>query len=221
MPYEWNFSVVLESTPVLLKGLEMTIFLTATTMIAGLILGLLVSLARLSSFNLLNMPAQAYTEFFRSTPLLVQLLWFYYSLPIITGITFSSEVTAFIGLTLNLGAFIAEIFRAGIVSIGKDQIEAAAAIGMSHYQTMRRIILPQAVRRIIPPLGSTWVSLFKDTSLVSTIAVSELMYKGSVLSIQTYRPVEIYTVIAVIYFFTSYPQARLVDYLFSRFRVRD
>jgi polar amino acid transport system permease protein len=132
----------------------------------------------------------------------------------------SATLSAIIALGLNLGAFVAEILRAGILSVERGQREAGLALGMSLGQAMKRIILPQAVRRVIPPLGSTWVSLFKDTSLVSVIAVSDMMYQAKLLTIETYRPMEVYTVLALVYFFVTYPQARLVDRLYKGMRVR-
>jgi len=218
--YEWRFDVVWKSLPFMLQGLGMTVLLTVLSMAAGLLLGLIISLIRLARFRPISMAAKLYIELFRGTPLLVQLLWIYYSLPIATGLVLSPLNSALIGLSLNLSAFIAEIFRAGIQSIGRGQREAALAMGMNHWQSMYRVILPQAVRRIIPPMGSVWVSLFKDTSLVSIIAVTDIMYQAKVLSVQTYRPVEIYTVVAIIYFILTYPQARFVDWLFQRVRVR-
>ena len=220
MNYDWHFEVVRESLPFLLGGLKLTVALSVLSMAASLVFGLLVSLARLSRRRVLRGIASGYTDFFRGTPLLVQLLWIYYSLPILTGLVLSPFLTAFVALTLNLSAFVGEIYRAGITSIGRGQREAALALGMSNRQAMRRIILPQSVRRVIPPLGSVWVSLFKDTAIVSVIAVSELMYKGQLLSIQTYRPVEVYTSVALIYFVVTLPQARWVDWLFERLRVR-
>lgn len=220
MNYDWHFDAVWENLPFLLGGLKMTIALAVLSMAASLILGLLLSLARLSRSRALRLVATGYTEVIRGTPLLVQLLWIYYSLPILAGLVLSPFMTAFIGLTLNLTAFVAEVYRAGILSIGRPQREAALALGMSRWQSMRRVILPQSVRRVIPPMGSIWVSLFKDTALVSVIAVPDLMYKGKVLAIDTYRPLEIYTAVALIYFVVTYPQARSVDWLFNRFRVR-
>jgi polar amino acid transport system permease protein len=189
-------------------------------MAASLVLGLLVSFARLSPWRPLRAVASAYVDFLRGTPLIVQILWVYYSVPILTGIVFSPFVSAALALTLNLSAFVSEVYRAGIQSIGRGQREAALALGMSYWQAMRRVILPQSIRRVIPPLGSIWVSLFKDTAIVSVIAVPELMYRGKLLSIETYRPLEIYTAVAIIYFLVTYPQARGVDWLFERARVR-
>jgi polar amino acid transport system permease protein len=218
--YTWRFDVVAEELEFLLGGLGITAGLSVLAMAASLALGLLVSFARLAPWAPIRVVAVAYTDFLRGTPLLVQLLWVYYSLPILTGVTFSPFTSAVIALTLNLTAFVGEVYRAGIQSIGRGQSEAALALGMSHWQTMRRVILPQAIRRVLPPLGSIWVSLFKDTALVSVIAVPELMYRGKVLSIETYRPLEIYTAVAIIYFLVTYPQARAVDWLFERARVR-
>ena len=220
MGYQWHFEVVGESLEFLLGGLGLTVGLSLLSMGAGLVLGMLVSFARIASWRPLRAIASLYTDFLRGTPLLVQILWIYYSLPILTGVVFSPFVSAAIALTLNLSAFISEVYRAGIQSIGRGQREAALALGMSQWQAMRRVILPQSIRRVLPPLGSIWVSLFKDTAIVSVIAVPELMYRGKVLSIETYRPVEIYTVVAIIYFLVTYPQARAVDWLFERARVR-
>jgi polar amino acid transport system permease protein len=218
--YEWRFDAVSEELDFLLGGLSWTIGLSMLSMAASLVLGLVISLARLAPWTPFRAVSSAYIDFIRGTPLLVQLLWIYYSIPILTGVAFSPFTSAAIALTLNLSAFIGEVYRAGIQSIGRGQREAALALGMSHAQAMRRIILPQAIRRVLPPLGSIWVSLFKDTALVSVIAVPELMYRGKVLSIETYRPLEVYTAVAIIYFIVTYPQARGVDWLFERARVR-
>ncbi len=220
MGYNWRFDVVAEELDFLMGGLGLTAGLSVLSMAASLVLGLLVSFARLSPWAPLRTISSVYTDFLRGTPLLVQLLWIYYSLPILTGVTFSPFTSAAIALTLNLSAFVGEVYRAGIQSIGRGQREAALALGMSSWQAMRRVILPQSLRRVLPPLGSIWVSLFKDTALVSVIAVPELMYRGKVLSIETYRPLEIYTAVAIIYFLVTYPQARAVDWLFERARVR-
>jgi polar amino acid transport system permease protein len=218
--YQWHFDVIAERFDFLLGGLGLTVGLSLLAMVASLIFGLLVALARLSPWSPLQAAASVYSDFLRGTPLLVQLLWVYYSIPILTGVAFSPFVSAAIALTLNLSAFVSEVYRAGIASIGRGQREAALALGMSNWQAMRRVILPQSIRRVLPPLGSIWVSLFKDTALVSVIAVPELMYRGKVLSIETYRPLEVYTAVALIYFAVTYPQARGVDWLFERVRVR-
>lgn len=219
MDYDWNFRVVIQSLPFLLSGLKYTILVSVLSMFFGSVLGLFITLARQPHVKWINRLSQIYVGFFRGTPLLMQLLWAYYSLPMITGIALSSVTTGVLALSLNLGAFISEIFRAGIQSIGRDQRDAALALGMNGDQVLRRIVLPQALRRIIPPLGSVWVSLFKDTSLVSVVVIKEMTYQANALNIETYRPVEVYTVLAVLYFLLTYPQARLVDLIYARFRV--
>ena len=189
MGYQWHFDVVAEALEFLLGGLGLTVgaqpALDGGESRAG-------SAGQLGPTRFLAhrcAPSPPlYTDFLRGTPLLVQLLWIYYSLPILTGVVFSPFVSAAIALTLNLSAFVSEVYRAGIQSIGRGQREAALALGMSQWQAMRRVILPQSIRRVLPPLGSIWVSLFKDTAIVSVIAVPELMYRGKVLSIETYRP---------------------------------
>lgn len=217
--YEWDFGVVLENAPLLLVGLKATVLLTVLSFVLGTVIGLIAALARLSNFRPINILATAYVEFFRTTPLLAQLWWLYYVIPIITGIAIPRLETGVIALGLNIGAFQCEVFRAGIISIARGQRDAALALGMTQNQAMWRIILPQAIARMIPPMGSIWVSLFKDTAIISVIAVKDLMHQARVIAVTTYRPLEIFTVTALIYFIVTYPQARGVDQLYSRFRV--
>ena len=221
MPYTWHFEVVAENFFYLVTGLKLTIFICASSMALAIVLGLIIALARLSGIRLFSALATAYTEFFRSTPVYTQLIWIYYALPIVTGVTPPSLLTAIVAFALNLGAFLAEIYRAGIMSISRGQREAAFALGMTGAQAMRRVILPQAVTRVIPPLGSMWVSLFKDTSIVAMITVADLMYRSKVIAVKTYRPLEILTTTAIIYFLVTYPQSRGVDWLHEKLRVRE
>jgi len=221
MSYEWRFDAVWPHLPTLLGGLGYTVSLAVAGFILSASFAFLVVLARISPRRLLRWPALAYLNFFRGTPFIVQLLWLYYTLPIMTGIALSSVTTALIGITLNLGAFIAETYRAGITSIEKGQREAAEALGMTQWECLTRIILPQAIRRVIPPLANYWVTIFKDTSLFSLIAVAELTYEARRVALDTYRPLETYTILALVYFAVTYPQARLVDWLFDRYRVRN
>jgi len=221
MNYQWNFEKVIAYWPALLDGLLVTVAMSIAGFLCSATFGLVVVFARLSPNRLLSGIAAAYTTFFRGTPFLVQLLWLYYTLPIMTGIAFDSVTTATIGITLNLGAFIAETYRAGITSIEAGQRNAALALGMTRTQMMIRIVLPQAIVRVIPPLSSYWVSTFKDTSLFSLISVYELTYQSRLIVSDTYRPLEMYTLLALIYFAVTYPQARFVDYLFEKFRVRN
>jgi polar amino acid transport system permease protein len=217
--YSWDIATVLEELPYLLGGLGTTVALTICAMLGAILIGLLLCAARLSSLMPLRVAATAYVDFMRATPLLTQILWVFYSLALITGITLTAFAAGAVALALNIGAFVAEIFRAGFLSVEKGQREAAAALGMTRLQMLRRVIAPQAVRHVIPPLGSTWVSTFKDSSLTAIIGVPELLFRAQTASIETFRPVEIYTALALIYFAITYPQARIVDALYQRLRV--
>jgi len=149
---------------------------------------------------------------FRCTPLLVQIVWFYYALPVILNVQIPAAVAATLVLSLYTGAFYAEIFRGGIVSIEAGQWDAARALGLRWGGVMRRVVLPQAVRRMVPPFMNQSIIQLKNTSLVSTIAVPDLLYQGTLITADTYRPLEVYTVVALIYFVLLFPATRLVQY---------
>jgi polar amino acid transport system permease protein len=165
----------------------------------------------------LNGAASLYVDFFRATPVLAQLIWIYYALPILTGKSLTAFVAGSIGLSLYAGSFLAEIFRAGILSVERGQSEAALALGMSRAQAMRRVILPQATVRMLPPIGSSLITLVKDSALLSIIAVPELMRQSEALASLTFRRMEVLTVVSVIYFGLTYPLSRGVNYLHRRF----
>lgn len=185
--------------PLLLKGAVMTVELTILAIIFGTIIGLFVALAKISRFKILVILGGIYTWAIRGIPLLVQLYILYYGLAQ-AGIAQLSPFTAAVaGLSICGGAYIAEIIRAGIQSIDKGQMEAALSLGMSYSQAMRRVILPQAYRRLLPPMGNEFITLMKDTSLVSIIAMTELLRQGKLLSNSTFRSMEIFLVVAVIY----------------------
>lgn len=219
--YEFRTHVVFDNLDFLLLGIRYTVIISVSAMTIGLVIGLLVATARLSPRRILRWPAYFYTEIFRTLPLLVLLMWMHWTIPIIFNVTWPALTTAIVAFALNLGAFTAENFRAGLMSIGPGQQQAALALGMSRAQALKRVLLPQAVARVIPPTGSLWVGLFKDTSLVSVIAVPDLMYQARILSTNLFRPMEILTAVAVIYFILTYPQARIVDYLYRRYRPED
>lgn len=219
MHYHWHFEVVWDNFPYLMGGLLTTVSLTVISMAFGLVLGLGVALIRLKYRRSVPL-VTVYVEIFRATPMLVQLLWIYDVLPA-TGLLLDAFWSAVIALVLNLGAYLSEIFRAGITSISRGQHDAGLALGMTPTEVFRVIILPQAVRRVIPPLASVWVGLFKDTSLASVIAAAELSYRADVLSVRTYRPLEILTAVGVIYFVITYPQARFVHWLSHALHVRE
>ncbi len=221
MTYTWRFDVVFVELPLLLSGLGLTIVLTALSMLVGVVIGLLVAVARVSRRPVVGWPAYAYTEAFRTTPILIQIVWVFYVLPLVTGITLSPFTSGLVALSLNVGAFVAEICRAGLLSIAPGQRDAALALGMTTSQALRRVLLPQAVLRVIPPLATVWVSLFKDTSIVSAIGVAELMYQARAIATETYRPLEVFTIVALVYFLITYPQSVGVNYLYERLRTQE
>ncbi len=221
MSYEWHFDVVWESLPFLLEGLWVTVLIVVACMGISLILGLVLALARISSNRWLRLISAAYIDFFRGVPLLVLVFWAFFTVPIATGTPLPAIPTGIIAMSINLTAFVAEIYRAGIQSVTLGQRHAALSLGMTTRQAFQRVILPQAVRHVVPPVASAWVSLFKDTALLSVIIVPELMYQARILAVKTYRPLEIYTVIALVYFVITWPQARFADWIYERMRVKN
>jgi His/Glu/Gln/Arg/opine family amino acid ABC transporter permease subunit len=220
MGYEWHWEVLWQSLPILLEGIQITVLASVVTMVFALVIGLAVALLRIGG-GFPGRLAYVYIEFFRNSPQLMLVVWVFYVLPLLTGIALSPLASGIIALSLNVAAFVAEVYRAGLTSIPPGQTQAALALGMTPAQLYRRVLLPQTVSRILPPLGSYWVSLFKDTSLLAVIGVAELMYQGRLVSTDTYRPLEIFTGVAVIYFVLAYPQSIFVNYLFRRFRVHE
>ena len=212
MGYEWSFGFLLRYTHLFLVGIGVTLAYTVGTVLLGLLIGLVLGLARLSRSWIVNVPLVAFIEVFRCTPLLVQIIWFYYALPVILGIQIPAVAAAVMVLSLYTGAFYAEIFRGGIVSIEAGQWDAARALGLRRAQVMRQVVLPQAVRRMVPPFMNQSIIQLKNTSLVSTIAVPDLLYQGTLITADTYKPLEVYTVVAVIYFALLFPATRLVQW---------
>ncbi|MBG6164202.1 polar amino acid transport system permease protein [Labrenzia sp. EL_195] len=198
--YEWDFSPVLAEGGFLLVGFRNTLVLTATALSGGLVVGLLLAFARLSHRRWLKVPAGIVIEVFRTTPPLVQLFWFYFGLPIVLSIEMTPFLAASLTFMIQGGAFFAEIFRAGIVSIERGQWEAANAIGMTYNQCMRRVILPQAVKRMFPSMMERSIELMKTTTLVATVSYADLLFQANELAQKTFRPLEVFTVVALIYF---------------------
>ena len=187
--YTWDFSAFFKYLPFLLQGLEVTLYVSFLATCVGLAAGLVVALARLSPVPPLRWLAAFYVDFLRSTPLMIQLVWVFFALPILLGYSLPPVVAAVVTLGAYAGAYLAEIFRAGIVSIATGQRHAGLALGMTRTQVMRRIILPQAVVRMLPPIANTLITLIKDSSLVSVISVAELMWAAQSLASVTLRPV--------------------------------
>lgn len=203
--YDWDFGMLWQYRGILLGGLGYTLAFTIVSVAVGLLIGMLVGLGRLSSNPVLSFVLRAYVEVFRCTPVLVQLVWFYYALPVLTGVEMSATTAAALSLSLYGGAFYAEIVRAGIMSIGRGQADAARAIGLTPAMAMRHVVLPQAFRRMVPPLVNQSVLQLKNTSLLSVLAVPDLLYQGQVIAHDTYRPLEVYSLIAVAYFVVLLP----------------
>ena len=219
MNLDWN--IVWVHRWDLAQGAGLTVLLTVLTMLAAVPAGIVLALMRLSRSRILSTAALWFVEFFRNLPLILVVYWAFYVMPVFLHIEFSAFTTGLIALCLNVSAYNAETFRAGINSIRKGQMEAAIAVGMSRWQAMRKIIIPQAWRRVLPVLASTWVSLFKDTSLVSVIAVGELAHVALQIRSSSFRVLEMLTAMAVIYWLMGYPQAKLVDWIHKRFEVKE
>ena len=203
--YSWDFTFLWHYRGLIEWGLVVTILYTIVTIVIGMVIGLVTGLLRLSSNKFITLPLTAYVEVFRCTPLLVQIIWFYYALPVVIGIDIPGVVAAGLVLSLYTGAFYAEIVRGGVNSIERGQWDAARSIGLRYVQMMRLVILPQAFRRMIPPFMNQSIIQLKNTSLVSTIAVADLLYEGQMITAATYRPLEVYTMVAVLYFAVLFP----------------
>lgn len=219
MTLDWN--VVWTNRDALLHGVALTIGLTVATMLLAVPGGILLALMRLSSNRLASHAALWFVEFFRNLPLILVIYWAFYVMPMAFDVQFSALTTALVALVLNISAYNAETFRAGINSIRKGQMEAALAMGMSRRQAMFKVVIPQAARRILPVVASTWISLFKDTSLVSVIAVGELAYTAMQIRAQSFRVLEMLTAMAVLYWLMGYPQAKLVDWIHRKYGVKE
>lgn len=217
----FNFDLVVNSFPLLLVGAGVTIKITALSVALGVIIGLFVGIARISRIKILRVLAAIYVDFFRGTPLLVQIFLVYFALPVITGQRVDPFVAAIGSCGINSGAYVAEIFRAGIQSIDKGQMEAGRSLGMTWVQTMRYIIVPQAFKRVIPPLGNEFIALLKDSSLVSVIGFEELTRRGQLIIAKTYGSLEIWISVAVIYLAMTLTISRFVAYLERRYRTDD
>jgi His/Glu/Gln/Arg/opine family amino acid ABC transporter permease subunit len=216
-----DWSVVWQYRYDLLHGVLLTITLTFVTMLIAVPGGILLAIMRLSKSRVFSGLSLAFVELFRNLPLILVVYWAFYVMPVLFDIQFSAFTTGLIALCLNVSAYNSETFRAGINSIRVGQTNAGLALGMSRTQVLREIVLPQAWRRVLPVLASTWVSLFKDTSLVSVIAVGDLAHTALQIRSQTFRVLEMLTAMAVIYWLLGYPQAKLVDWIYRKFEVRE
>jgi len=217
--YRWDFAPVFAHAGLLAQGLLNTLRVTGVALVFGVALGLVLALLRLSQHRLASWPAGFVIEVFRTTPPLVQLFWFYFALPLIVSIAMTPYLAAVVTFSIQSAAFFGEVFRAGIQSIERGQWDAARAIGMGHRQTLRRIVLPQAVKRMLPAFMERSIELMKTTTLVATISYADLLFAANEVSQKTFRPLETYTVVALVYFaliFLASVMARRLELVLAR-----
>jgi ectoine/hydroxyectoine ABC transporter permease protein EhuC len=216
--YVFKWQVVTDNWVFLIQGVLQTLMVTGISLSLSIVLGLAIGLMRISKKRAVTKIAGVYVEVFRNTPALVQLIWVYYCLPVLTGINLDPTTSCIVALSVNGAAYIAEIFRAGIQAVPSGQAEAARSVGMSYAMSMRKIILPQAFRHMIPPFVNEAVSLLKYSSLVSVLGVADLTYQAQTLSTTTFRPIEIFTFIGVVYFFLCWAISSAAQVLERRLR---
>ncbi len=217
------------SLPALLSGVLMTLFLTVVAVFNGILIGTFAGVARVIHNKIINLCAGIYVDFIRGTPLLVQIFMIHFGSPPLLGMLFNNGqpiplnpfLSALLALSINSGAYVAEIIRAGIQSIDKGQMEAARSLGMSYRQSMRHIILPQALKRVIPPLGNEFIAMLKDSSLVSVIGMEELVRKAQVIVTRSYRPTETWLEVGLLFLVMTIPFTRIVARLERRLKVND
>lgn len=214
---KWDFQSVFEYMPFLLEGVKITVSVSLLAMVFGSVIGLVIALIRMSPIGILRFVAGFYIDFFRTTPLLVQLIWIYYALPILTKVPMPAYAASVVALSLYASAYLAEIFRAGILSIASGQRQAGLALGMTRPQLLWRIVLPQAITRMLPPIGSQSITIVKDSALLSLISLAELMWQAQAVGSFTQARIEALTVVAFMYMAITIPLAFLVNYLHKKY----
>ncbi len=205
MEYNWQFHLLYQYWPVFVHGAVVTLQITFGATLIGLLIGFPTGIARQAHSSLLRWIATIYVEAIRSTPALVQIVWVYYCFPVLFNVQLGAETAIILTLGIHSGAYIAEIVRAGVEGVDRGQMMAARSIGMAHFAALRKIILPQAVQRMIPPFINEFANLMKLSTLGSTIAVYELLQESNNLIAQTYRPLEVYTFLALVFFLITFP----------------
>jgi len=205
MHYVWDFAILAKYSHLFWLGLGWTLVYTVGSIILGSLIGLLVGILRLRRLRVIDWVLVGYIELFRCTPLLVQIIWFYYAFPVVVGINIPAHVAAMSVLSLYGGAFYAEIVRGSIESVPRGQWDAAQALGLRPRRVLRLVILPQALKPMLAPYVNQSVTQLKNTSLVSVIAVPDLVYNATLINADTYRPLEVYTIVAIIYFAILFP----------------
>jgi polar amino acid transport system permease protein len=214
MNYTFDFNAV--SFGPLLKGLVVTLELTLAANAIGLTFGFLVALLIMSRIAVIRLPAMLFVEFFRCTPAIVQIVWFFYCVPMLFDVFFDAMTMGILALGLNLTAFNAEAYRAAIQAVPREQVDAGIALGLNPFQRVLHIVLPTAFRASIPVLLTNGIGIFQQSALVAIVAIQDLMYQGKSLATETYRPIETFTVVALIYFAVSFPVSQIVGYLERR-----
>lgn len=209
----FDFGLIERAFPLLLMGAAVTIEITAVSVALGFFIGLVVGVARISGYRILRILAAIYADCIRGTPLLVQIFLIYFALPIATGARVDPFAAAVLACGINSGAYVSEIFRAGIQAIDPGQMEAGRSLGLTWWQTMRYVILPQAIKNILPPLGNEFIAMLKDSSLVSVIGFEELTRRGQLIIAQTYGSFEIWLTVAALYLCMTLAISRLIAYL--------
>ena len=211
-----DFELIQRALPILLMGAGVTIEITAFSVAIGFFIGLFVGIARISQFKILRIMAAVYADCIRGTPLLVQIFLIYFALPMAIGQRVEPFIAAVAACGINSGAYVSEIFRAGIQAIDVGQMEAGRSLGLTWWQTMRFIILPQAFKNILPPLGNEFIAMLKDSSLVSVIGFEELTRRGQLIIAQTYGSFEIWMTVAVLYLIMTMAISRIEAFLEKR-----
>ena len=216
MNYSFDFASVFRNLGPLWDGLLVTIQLTIAANVIGLTLGFALALLVMSRWAVVRLPVMLFIEFFRCTPAIIQIVWFFYCVPMLFNVFLGSVTMGILALGLNLAAFNAEAYRASIQAVPREQLDAGVALGLTPLQRILHIVLPTAVRNSIPVLLTNGIGTFQQSALVAIVAVQDLMYQGKTLATQTYRPIETFTVVALVYFAVSFPVSQIVGYLERR-----
>ena len=216
MDYDIDLFYIIEGLGPLMQGLVITLKLTIAANVIGLSLGFVLALLVMSTNPVMRWPITLFIEFFRCTPALIQTVWFFYCVPIIFDIYVDALTMGILAIGFNLAAFNAEAYRAAIQGVQREQLDATIALGLSPTQRTIYVVLPQAFRASLPVLVANGIGAFQQTALVAIVALQDLMYMGKMLATDTYRPIETYTTVALIYFAISFPVSQLVEFLERR-----
>ncbi|NIF23544.1 amino acid ABC transporter permease [Candidatus Pantoea multigeneris] len=216
MDYHFDFSFLTGHIGELLGGLKVTIELALAANAMGIVLGFVLCLMAMSPWKIIRFPTQLFIEFFRCTPALLQIIWFFYCIPMMVDFFIDPFVMGVLALGLNLSAFNAEAYRAGVQAVPREHLDACVALGLKPYQRTLYVILPQALRTSLPVLLTNGIGTLQQSALVAIVAISDLMYVAKSIATDSYRPLEIYSLVALVYFFMSVPFSKLVHIIERR-----